>query len=77
MAQVQGQDAALSSTELKNGIKFLAVMQQGEHELFHYALKSYDLDLALLAAQALDMDPKVCHNLSLDHRDCLKYIETF
>ena len=33
-------------------------MQQGDHELYHHALKHYDLDLALETAQALDMDPK-------------------
>ena len=42
----------LSLDEIKTGINFLAVMQQGDHELYHHALKHYDLDLALEAAQA-------------------------
>ena len=41
-----------------SAIKFLAVMQQGDHELFNISLKLYDLDLALQVAQAVDMDPK-------------------
>ena len=61
-------NSLLSIDELKNGIKFLAVMQQGDHELFNIAMKLYDLDLALVTAQALDMDPKE-YLENLAHRD--------
>ena len=37
--------------DLQRGIKFLAVMQQGDHELFDFALRTYNLDLALLTAE--------------------------
>ena len=55
----ENKENPIPENDVKSGIKFLAVMQQGQHELYHYALKSYDLDLALLTAQAIDMDPKV------------------
>lgn len=37
---------------------YFVTLKKGDHELYHHALKHYDLDLALEAAQALDMDPK-------------------
>ena len=45
----------LSLDEIKTGINFLAVMQQGSHELYHIALKLYDLDLALVTAQGMEI----------------------
>ena len=44
----------LTLDEIKTGINFLAVMQQGSHELYDIALKLYDLDLALVTAQGME-----------------------